>query len=194
MAYNKTQWKKRVCETPDKFAKSQETPTSVVLTNTPGAVSEPGTLFSIDNMNKIEQGIFDAHEAVAGEKGAREAAVSAEKQARETAVSAEETARKAADGAEKRERETADAALANAVAGVREAADRALRNAIDAGAESCNKRYAELLVRAENNETLVAYLISFIEAEIGLPETEYALVTEDDEYLVTEDGDCLVTG
>ena len=35
-----------------------------MLENVPGIVTEPGTPFSADNMNKIEQGIFEAHESI----------------------------------------------------------------------------------------------------------------------------------
>ena len=65
MAYVKTEWKARQGTNLNKFTKSQETGVSVILTNTPDEISEPGTPFSADNMNNIEQGIADAHGAVA---------------------------------------------------------------------------------------------------------------------------------
>jgi len=64
MAYIKTDWKARTGSLLSRFSKEQETDRSVVLHNQPGAVTQPGTPFSIDNMNKIEQGIFDAHQAI----------------------------------------------------------------------------------------------------------------------------------
>ncbi|MDR0586037.1 MAG: DUF6273 domain-containing protein [Treponema sp.] len=62
MAYTKTNWLPRLGTGLNKFAKSAETSTSVVLANTPDAVTQAGTPFSVENMNKIEQGIYDAHQ------------------------------------------------------------------------------------------------------------------------------------
>jgi hypothetical protein len=64
MAYTKTTWVAREGTNLNKFAKSGETSTSVLLTNTPDAVSQQGTPFSAENMNKIEQGIADAHQGL----------------------------------------------------------------------------------------------------------------------------------
>ena len=64
--YEKTEWKARQGSNLQRFEKSQETETSVVLRNEPTSVTEPGTPFSVANMNKIEQGIYDAHEALSG--------------------------------------------------------------------------------------------------------------------------------
>ena len=64
MAYTKTEWKARQGVNLNKFTKSQETAGSVILTNTPDAVTEPGTPFSTENLNKIEHGIEDAHIAI----------------------------------------------------------------------------------------------------------------------------------
>jgi hypothetical protein len=72
MAYTKTNWNARQGTGLNKFTKSAETANSVVLANTPDAVTEPGTPFSAANMNKIEEGIFQAHEGVAAETQARE--------------------------------------------------------------------------------------------------------------------------
>jgi len=71
MAYEKTVWKARQGSGLNRFVKSQETGVSVVLENAPYEVSEPGTPFSADNMNHIEQGIHDAHGLIAGEEQAR---------------------------------------------------------------------------------------------------------------------------
>jgi hypothetical protein len=68
--YDKTEWKARKGSNLNRFKKSQETPGSVILENEPTAVTEPGTPFSVDNMNKIEQGVYDAHEIGAAAKNA----------------------------------------------------------------------------------------------------------------------------
>jgi hypothetical protein len=65
MAYTKTIWLPRLGTNLNKFTKSAETPASVILTNTPDAVTQAGTPFSAEYMNKIEQGISDAHEMLA---------------------------------------------------------------------------------------------------------------------------------
>lgn len=64
MAYTKTNWVARQGTNLNKFTKSGETATSVILTNTPDAVTQTGTPFSVENMNKIEQGIYDAHQGI----------------------------------------------------------------------------------------------------------------------------------
>jgi len=64
--YEKTEWKARKGVNLNRFEKSQETDRHVVLENAPTLVTEPGTPFNSGNMNKIEQGIYDAHEMVAG--------------------------------------------------------------------------------------------------------------------------------
>jgi hypothetical protein len=61
MAYTKTVWVARQGNKLNKFTKSEETPTSVVLANSPESVTQAGTPFSVGNMNKIEQGVDDAH-------------------------------------------------------------------------------------------------------------------------------------
>ena len=66
MAYIKTSWVARVGTALNRFLKTNETATEVELTNDPTGVSVPGTPFTVDNMNKIEQGIYDAHEAMGG--------------------------------------------------------------------------------------------------------------------------------
>jgi hypothetical protein len=65
MAYTKTAWKERQGTNLNKFNKSAENAASVILTNAPDAVTQAGTPFSVENMNKIEQGIYDAHQAAA---------------------------------------------------------------------------------------------------------------------------------
>jgi len=75
MAYEKTLWEARDGSDLDRFEKTQETAKSVILRNAPNKITKPGTKFSIQNMNKIEQGIFDAHKMIASEETTREAAV-----------------------------------------------------------------------------------------------------------------------
>jgi hypothetical protein len=65
MAYTKTNWVPRQGTNLNKFTKSSETSTSVILANTPDAVTQAGTPFSVELMNKIEQGIEDAHAMIA---------------------------------------------------------------------------------------------------------------------------------
>ncbi len=64
MSYIKTSWVARVGTALNRFLKTNETSTEVELTNDPTGVSVPGTPFTVANMNKIEQGIYDAHEAL----------------------------------------------------------------------------------------------------------------------------------
>jgi len=71
MAYEKTDWKTRKGTKLNRYKKLEETSASVVLENAPIAVTEPGTPFNPSNMNKMEQGIFDAHEMIANEERAR---------------------------------------------------------------------------------------------------------------------------
>ena len=71
MAYEKTLWEARQGVNLHKFTKSEETATTVILENTPDLISVPGTLICPAVMNKMEQGIYDAHEAVALEEQER---------------------------------------------------------------------------------------------------------------------------
>jgi hypothetical protein len=63
MAYNETVWKARQGAGLNKFTETERSGNTVVLTNTPDSITEPGTAFSAENMNHIERGIFEAHEA-----------------------------------------------------------------------------------------------------------------------------------
>ncbi|MDR0443282.1 MAG: hypothetical protein LBH44_07750 [Treponema sp.] len=99
MAYEKQEWKPRVGTGKNRFRKDKETEEYVYLTNEPESIAEPGTPFSAERMNHIEQGIFNAHVGLAEETGYREAAV----QALEEGLKAEAEAlegRLAAKGAE----------------------------------------------------------------------------------------------
>ena len=64
MAYEKTQWEPREGSDLNRFLKEQESARSVMLHNAPNSVTRPGTPFSVKNMNKIEQGIYDAHQGL----------------------------------------------------------------------------------------------------------------------------------
>jgi hypothetical protein len=61
MAYVKTTWVDRLVEFANRFTKSGETSTEVTLTASPGTVTAEGTPLSATNLNKIEQGIVEAH-------------------------------------------------------------------------------------------------------------------------------------
>lgn len=87
--YEKTEWKARKGAGLSRFKKSDETAGSVVLENAPVSVTEPGTPFSAASMNKIERGIYDAHEMIAREGQEMAAAV----QAHDTSATAHEDIR-----------------------------------------------------------------------------------------------------
>ena len=61
--YTKTNWVARVGTALNRFLKTNEDSPSgtVELTNDPTGVTTAGTPFTVANMNKIEQGIYDAH-------------------------------------------------------------------------------------------------------------------------------------
>ena len=59
MSYVKTSWVARVGTALNRFLKANESSSSVELTADPTGVSTAGTPFTADNMNKIEQGIYD---------------------------------------------------------------------------------------------------------------------------------------
>ena len=71
MSYIKTEWKAREGTNLNRFLKIQETDTTVILENAPDEITVPGTPFSIDNMNHIESGIFEAHEVIKTESQIR---------------------------------------------------------------------------------------------------------------------------
>jgi len=66
MGYIKTLWANRQGTGLNRFRKSGETSTHVALTNEPDSIVVQGTPVSIENLNKIEQGIFEAHEIASG--------------------------------------------------------------------------------------------------------------------------------
>jgi pyruvate dehydrogenase complex dehydrogenase (E1) component len=71
MAYTKTEWKARQGTGLNRFKKSREDEEFIYLDNEPEQITEPGTSFSTEKMNNIEDGIYDAHEAVSAEEQAR---------------------------------------------------------------------------------------------------------------------------
>lgn len=58
--YSTITWQDRNVEFPNRFTKAGETSSSVTLTANPGTVTTAGTPISSGNMNRIEQGVFDA--------------------------------------------------------------------------------------------------------------------------------------
>ena len=74
MAYERTIWESRTGSNLNRFEKERETSSSIILHNAPSSLEKPGTKFSTANMNKIEQGIYDAHEMIAAEELQRIAA------------------------------------------------------------------------------------------------------------------------
>lgn len=58
--YETTPWENRIVEFPNRFTKTAESNTEITLTQAPGTVTKVGTAISASNMNKIEQGLFDA--------------------------------------------------------------------------------------------------------------------------------------
>jgi hypothetical protein len=64
MAYTRVNWEAREGTNLNKFAKSAETAASVILTNTPDAVTQEGTPLSAVNLNIMDNGIAEAHEGI----------------------------------------------------------------------------------------------------------------------------------
>ena len=62
--YTKTNWVARVGTALNRFLKTNETSTEVELTADPTGVTTAGTPFTVANMNKIEQGIYDNSVAI----------------------------------------------------------------------------------------------------------------------------------
>jgi hypothetical protein len=58
--YTTITWQDRSVEFPNRFTKAGETSSSVTLTASPGTVTQTGTPISSSNMNRMEQGVFDA--------------------------------------------------------------------------------------------------------------------------------------
>jgi len=162
MAYVKTDWKARQAINPNKYLKSEETANSVVLINAPDSITVPGTLFTPETMNHMEDGISQAHIDIAAEAQARQAA---------------DTTLQNNINAEARSRENADNNLSQAIT----AETRARNVAIAAEAQACQQRFADL-------QNQVVELIRLIETNIG-PIPSLLWATDDGDYVVTDDGD-----
>jgi hypothetical protein len=61
MSYTKTTWTDRAVEFPNRYDKSGETSTQVTLVPNAGTVTQSGTAINASNLNKLEQGVYDAH-------------------------------------------------------------------------------------------------------------------------------------
>lgn len=61
MAYTPTNWKDRDVENPRTYTARQNEDGSITFFDAPGEIREQGTPVDSANMNKIEQGIVDAH-------------------------------------------------------------------------------------------------------------------------------------
>ncbi|MFJ7933718.1 hypothetical protein [Sporosarcina sp. NPDC096371] len=66
MAYTPTEWKNREVERPRTFREQNNPDGSITLIPAEGDVIEAGTPIIADNMNKIELGIKEAHDGLAG--------------------------------------------------------------------------------------------------------------------------------
>jgi hypothetical protein len=64
MAYTRVNWKARQGIRLNKYAKTEETPNSVILVNTPEQITEEGTPISAENLNSMDEGIANLDEAV----------------------------------------------------------------------------------------------------------------------------------
>jgi hypothetical protein len=64
MPYIPTEWKNREVERPRTYTKIENPDGTITLIPSEGNIIEPGTPIIADNMNKIEQGIVDAHGVV----------------------------------------------------------------------------------------------------------------------------------
>lgn len=68
MAYERTVWKNREVERPRTFEKIENPDGTITLVPAEGNIIEPGTPIIAENMNNIEQGIEDAHNAIDAHK------------------------------------------------------------------------------------------------------------------------------
>lgn len=61
MAYSKTTWFDKIVQFPFRYTKSSETSTQVTLQHDYGTITNAGTPVNATNLNKLEQGVYDAH-------------------------------------------------------------------------------------------------------------------------------------
>lgn len=64
MVYERIVWKNKEVERPRTFEKIENPDGTITLVPAEGNIIEPGTPIIAENMNKIEQGIEDAHSAI----------------------------------------------------------------------------------------------------------------------------------
>lgn len=64
MAYTKTTWQDRAVSTPNNYTASGAVTGLVTLVPSAGTVTQAGTPVNAANLNKIEQGVSDAHAGV----------------------------------------------------------------------------------------------------------------------------------
>lgn len=62
MAYQKTVWKDQEVENPRTYSVRQNLDGTITLLDAFGEITEIGTPVNAENMNKIEQGIYDMQE------------------------------------------------------------------------------------------------------------------------------------
>lgn len=75
MAYTKTSWVDKAVQFATRYLKTGETSSGVTLTADPGTITQAGTPVNAGNLNKIEQGIFDAHTNAAAAQTTADAAL-----------------------------------------------------------------------------------------------------------------------
>lgn len=63
MAYTKTEWKEQTGNGLNKFIITPSGDKSIIVSS-PDSITQTGTAFNIGDMNKIEQGIYDAHQMI----------------------------------------------------------------------------------------------------------------------------------
>jgi len=159
MAYEKTDWQAREGAGLNKFTKSGETETAVYLDNTPDSVKKPGTPFTPQNMNHIEEGIAAAHEGVDAEAAARERGDAA---LAET-ITAGNTALAEAVAAETAARAREDAVLADAIT----EGDAALAENFTAGDAALAEAVAAEATAREQEDTALAENIAAGDAALA---------------------------
>lgn len=64
MPYEKTEWKDHIVEYPNRYRQVQNPDGTITLSKDPGNVVQQGTPLSAANLNKMEQGIYDAHDKI----------------------------------------------------------------------------------------------------------------------------------
>jgi hypothetical protein len=60
MSYTTTTWSDRIVQFPNRYTKTDETVNQVTLSLSPGTITQNGTPVNAGNLNKIEEGIYNA--------------------------------------------------------------------------------------------------------------------------------------